>query len=336
MPNEVVDRHEQMRQAVNMLKQRRSDSQLGMDRTQIRWDCEPVVVDRLIELGEREICEALGADPVARVVCSLWVVLDAAGSKGYSLGDLRGIRAGVSRAVREALGSSVTDVDALVRSHHVAVEIAKRCDENVSELRSRKAKDLLPNILEGAGSGLQHTVAVFLDNLSPEQRSDLKDALFAQLSESPVIYTQADREPEDARLWVYWYLYHSQLTRPEVKQGLGGIPKDLLIIRRGAVRHKAGEVVFPLGPMYAYIYRALGREIHKHGRHFEQPGSVNRIAKALKVSHGTATAWLAQDLPGLKIRPDGEGGVFWDFTPATVARGVEIVVGGKRGPNQQA
>lgn len=87
--------------------------------------------------------------------------------------------------------------------------------------------------------------------------------------------------------------------------------------------------------MYAHVYRALGGEINKHGQ-IDQPQSVNRIAKSLKVSHGTATVWLAQDLPGLKIRPDGEGGVFWDFTPATVARCVEIVVGGKRGPNKQA
>ncbi len=136
-------------------------------------------------------------------------------------------------------------------------------------------------------------------------------------------------------MWVYWYLLHSELTRPEVKQALGGIPRDVMAIRRGAVRHKAGEVVFPLGPMYAHVFWALGGELNKHGHDIDQPHSVNRIAKFLKVSHGTTTAWLAQDLPGLKIRPDGEGGVFYDFTPATVARCVEIVVGAKRGPNKQ-
>jgi len=232
------------------------------------------------------------------------------------------------------LKSNVADVAALVRSQ-VAVEMAKRRDEKVSELRSRKVKDLLPNILEDVGRGLQHNVAVLLDHLSPEQRSDLKDALLAQLSEGHVIYIQADREPEDARWWVYWYLHHSELSRPEVKQGMGGIPKDVIAIRRGAVRKKAGEVVFPLGPMYAHVDMALGREINKHGD-IEQPQSVNRIAKSLNVSHGTARAWLAQDLPGLKIWPDGEGRVFWDFTPATIARCVEIVVGGKRGPNKPA
>ena len=170
---------------------------------------------------------------------------------------------------------------------------------------------------------IEHSVSVYMPT-----RSLLAEAL----SESPVIYIQADREPEDARLWVYWYLHHSELARPEVKQSLGSIPRHVIAIRRGAVRNKAGEVVFPLGPMYAHVYMALGREINKHGRNIDNPQSVNRIAKSLKVSHGTATSWLAQDLPGLKIRPDGEGGVFWDFTLATVARCVEIVVGGKRGP----
>lgn len=201
MQSEVVDRDGQTRLAMSLLKQRYFDPQLGMERTRIKWEHEPQVVDWFIKAYEREICEALGADPTARAFCNLWVVLDAASGKGYLAGDFSGIRTGLSRAIQEALKSKVPDVAALVRSQ-VAEEMAKRRDEKVSELRSRKAKDLLPNILEDAGRGLQHNVAVVLDHLSPEQRSDLKAALYTQLSESPVIYIQANREPEDARLWV--------------------------------------------------------------------------------------------------------------------------------------
>jgi hypothetical protein len=53
--SEVIDRPEQARRVASLLKQRRFDPQLGMERTQIKQEHEVAVVDRLIELCEREI-----------------------------------------------------------------------------------------------------------------------------------------------------------------------------------------------------------------------------------------------------------------------------------------
>ena len=336
MQNEAVDRNELARQILDLLTRPQFDPQLGMKITRVDPKEKEAAVSRLLELFGQEIYEAIAADATGRVLCGMWLIVDPAAGKIRLEGDLEIVRSGIRWAVSAALKLKRQDRDvaSLIRSG-VTCELAKRRDEKITELRSQKVKDLLPKIVEDVSCGLQDSAAVLLDHLSPEQRADLKHALYTQLSESPVIHAQMDREPEDVRLWVYWYLHHSVLARPKVRQDLGGLPKDVLNIRRGAARHKAGEVVFPLGPMYAQVFMALGGELNKHGHDIGQPQSVNRIAKSLKVSHGTAKSWLAQDLPGLMIRPDGEGGVLYDFTPATVARCVEIVVGRKRGPSNK-
>lgn len=289
------------------------------------------LVEKLLYLCLPGVYEAVAQDHVSRVFCGLLIVCDTELKPKQIVGDFSTLREGA----RHALDTYPANRDKPVSVHVktcVSEKLASWRDKSIARMRESRPEEVLSAVLEVP----RYDAAVLLDHLSPEQCSDLKYALYPKLSESPVIHLQTDREPEDVHSWVYWYLHRSQLTRPEVKQDLGGIPKDAITVRRGAVRHKAGKVIFPLGPMYAHVWMALGGEINKYGRDIEQPQSVNRIAKSLNVSHGTVTAWLAQDLPGLNIRPDGEGGVFWDFTLATVARCVEIVVGGKRGPNKQA
>jgi hypothetical protein len=173
--------------------------------------------------------------------------------------------------------------------------------------------------------------AVLLDYLTPEQRSDLKVLLHDQISDKPVIYLRMNHEPEEPHRWLFWYLYHSEMAHPKNKRAMGGIPMYVLAIRRGAVRtNKAKEIVFPLAPMYAHVYKALGPELKKWGYQIKHPKSVNRIANSLRVSHDTAKAWLEKDIP-VKIQRNGKGGVDFRFTLETIVRCIELVAGKKRG-----
>jgi len=291
---------------------------------------EERIISELVKLCAPEIFGALAADLVGRVFCNLYILVDYKHKKACWVGGARVVRAGVGRAIGSCLNNSGTDIATLVRTS-VAEELAERRDEKIKELRGQRAREILPSLLEITRRN-SCDAAVLLDHLTVHQRSDLKVLLHDELSEKPVIYIRMDREPEEARMWLFWYLYHSEIAQPENKQAMGGIPMYCFAIRRGAVRtNKAKDIVFPLGPMYAQIYKKLGREINKHGHQIKDPESVNRIAKSLNVSHATASAWLKEDVP-VKIRPDGRGGVYWDFTNVTVERCVEIVTGKKRGP----
>lgn len=112
------------------------------------------------------------------------------------------------------------DVTAHVGSA-VAAEIAMRRDQRIALLRDLKARELLPALLEVQRRNCCNA-AVLLDHLTHRQRSDLKVLLHDQLSDQPAIYLRMDREPDDARMWLYWYQYHSELAQPEISGSPGG------------------------------------------------------------------------------------------------------------------
>lgn len=293
---------------------------------------EERVVSKLVELCTEEIISALNDDLAGRVFCNVWLLVDYKHSKAGWLGDASVLRAGIRRALNGRLGDQEADITTVIRNS-VAQELAILRDERIKRLRGRKTTELLPDLLEVTRRN-PHNATVFADHLTNDQRSDLKVLLHDQLSDKSVIYIRMDQEPEEPRMWLYWYLYHSELALPENKRKMGGIPRDLLAIRRGGVRaNKRGGFIMPLGPMYAKVFEKQKSELNRLGRRPKNPG-VNKIAESLGVSHDTATKWLKEDIP-VKLEPDGNGGVRYTFNLNTIQRSIEIAAGKKRGPKHK-
>lgn len=326
---EVVERHAQARKLVSLLERRRFDPQLGMERVQIVQEREQEVVCTLFKLCGQEVFEAIAPDATGRVFCNLWLIADIAAGKFRLAGNISIVHAGISRAVRAALKRKDRSVACLVKSEVVS-ELAQRRDEKIAVFRELPAGEILPLLLVGLRSGLHENMAVHMDHLTSDQRSDLKVLLHDQLSDKSVIHIRMNQEPDEPRMWLYWYLYHSEFALPENKRKLGGIPKDLLAIRRGAVRaNKRGGIIMPLGPMYAKVFEKQKSELNRLRRRPKNPG-VNKIAESLGVSHDTATRWLKENVP-VKLEPDGNGGVHYTFNLDTIQRCIEITAGKKRG-----
>ena len=335
MQSPTEDRHAQARKLVDLLKRRRFDPQLGMERVQIVQDREPEVVRGIFRLCGQEVFEAIAPDDddTGRVFCNLWLVVDVAGNAFRLTGNTSVVWSGISKAIHIALKHEGRSVAELVKSE-VASELARHRDERIAVFRGLPAGEILPRLLEGLHSGLHENMAVHMDHLTGTQRSDLKVLLHDQLTDKAVMYIRMDREPEDPHMWLYWYLYHSEFALPEYKRKLGGIPRDLLAIRRGAMRtNKCGEIIMPLGPMYAKVFEKQKSELNRLRRRPKNPG-VNKIAESLGVSHDTASRWLKEYIP-MKLEPDGDGGVHYTFNLNTIQRCIEITAGKKRGPKRK-
>jgi hypothetical protein len=334
MQRPAEHRDEQAREALRLLVKYRHDSTMGCSVGQLTWEHEKTVVSVWRKCYTDEIFEALVADPVGCMFSNLCIIVEHKSGTARWAGDLRVVDVCVGRAIRERLNNKQANPATLVKTT-VANELAERRDEGIKRLRSRNPEELLPDLLETRGRN-PLIAAVLADHLAVSQRSDLKVLLHDQLSDKPVIYLRMDREPEESRWWLFWYLYHSEMAQPNTKRVMGGISRDVLAIRRGAVpTSKTGEPIFPLGPMYAHLYKALGPELRKWGYHIKHPESVNRIARAFNVSHATVTKWLEEDVP-VKIQPSGKkSGVHCDFTLDTVVRCMEILKGEKPGPKSR-
>lgn len=327
----------QARALVSSLGRRRFDHQLGMDRTWVDLGKEPAAVLRIFELCSQEVYEAIAPDAAGRVFCNLWLILDPTAGKMRLAGNTGVVYAGISRAVRAALRRKDRDVADLVKSG-VASELARRRDERIAAFQELKAREILPPLLRGLSNGQHKSVEVYVEHLTPEQRSDFVEELHIHLGGDPLIGLRMDREPDDPHEWLFWHLRLSDMETL-VKRGYEDSTRGYVMsARRGFVRSsKKGEagIISPLGPMFARVYKELGRELSKHGHPIDDPGSVNRIAKSLNVSQPTAAAWLKEDLPGLTITPNGKGGVVYSFNISTVQRSMEIARGKKRGPGAQ-
>lgn len=331
---EAAEKHVQARALVELLEWRHYDHLLGMDRIRVDLKREPDVVRELFGLCGQEVYEAIAADATGRVFCSLWLIMDQASGKIRLGGNLGIVWKGIGRAIRDALRSKDRGVPALVRKG-VAAELARRRDERIAVFKELPAREMLPRLLKGLRNGLHENMAIHMDHLTLGQRLELREALHEHLSDGPLICFRMDREPENPHEWLFWYLCHSDMQALVARGETEGVPLYCMVSRRGFVRSskkgKAG-VIFPLGPMFAHVYKALGREMSKHGHPIKDPGSVNRIARSLNVSQPTAAAWLKEDLPGLEITPDGNGGVSYTFNNSTVRRSMEIAKGKERGP----
>ncbi len=331
MQSATEDRHAQVRQVCKLWLRLKAgaDKRTGELTDEER---EESVVSKLVELCTEEIVWVLNDDLVGRVFCNVWLIVDYKHSKAGWVGDDRVLRAGINRALHAKLKEKEADIVALIKTS-VPEELAERRDERIKSLRSRKAAKILPDLLEMTRR-YPHNAAVIADHLTNDQRSNLKVLLHDQLSDKSVIYIRMDREPEEPRMWLYWYLYHSEFALPENKRKLGGVPRDLLATRRGAVRaNKRGEIIMPLGPMYAKVFEKQKSELNRLRRRPKNPG-VNKIAESLGVSHDTASRWLKEDIP-MKLEPDGNGGVHYTFNLNTIQRCIEITAGKKRGPKRK-
>ncbi len=197
----------------------------------------------------------------------------------------------------------------------------------IGSLRSLKAEELLTGLQKASR---EDAVAVIVC-LTDQQRSDLAALLHDQINDDLVILLDTASEPIDKRMWLFRYLYLSDLLRSEVGPEVG---RFVFTVRRGAIpTNRRGEIVMPLGPMYAKVFEAQKREMNKLGMLPKNPGT-KKIAESLKADHSSVTRWLKEDLP-LKLEPDGNGGVHYTFNLSTIQRCIEITAGKKRGPKSK-
>jgi hypothetical protein len=136
---------------------------LGADKTGTMTDedREELVVSKLLESCGEEIVLALNEDPVSRVFCDLWIIVDFKHSRVNLVDDAGTVRAGVSRAMYRGLRSNgADDIVTLLRSA-VADELAERRDERIKRWISRRPKDFLPDLLDMVRCGEHCNVASF-------------------------------------------------------------------------------------------------------------------------------------------------------------------------------
>jgi hypothetical protein len=336
LQSQIKDRHVQIRELFHLW----ADMKAGAPRSGKNTDeeREAAIVLKLLGLCRQEVFEAVAADEAGRVLCGLWLVIDPSAGKIHLRGNVNIVHAGITRTLRGASRRIGRNGVALVKAG-VTAELAERRDGRIAVLRECKADEILPRLVRGVSQGLHYNMAVHVDHLAEKQRAGLLAALRMRLREESVVYIRMDREPEDPHEWLFWYIYHSAFARLVADQRMDGIPREVMVAPAGSVRSsQKGEagVVFPLGPMFAHVYKEQAKELRKHGHPIKDYASVNRIAKSLKVHHDTATAWLKEDLPGLVVEPDGKGGVYYTFNVSTVRRSMEVARGKKRGPKTRS
>lgn len=297
---------------------------------------EAAVVERLLELFAEDIFEVLNHDPVSRLFCGIWVVVDHKNRKAGWAGDARVLRAGVVRALHTRLKNPQLDIVSLIRTS-IAEELINRRDERIKMLRSRKAEDILPVLLELVRRNQHDNAAAFVNHLTGPQRSDLKALLHDRLSGEPVIFLRMDRGPEEPRMWLFWYLWRLSLIDIKEQEQLGGIPLIYPALRRDALPFdKEGYPRDPLGPIHAKVYQKLGRMLPHHPK--RDPKSKSTVAASLRVqkdakgvNRSVLERYLKADVP-VTITPNGEDRVDYTFTAADILASIKTVCGEKRGP----
>ena len=333
--HEAAERHGQASKLVDLLKRRRFDHQLGMERVYVAWDREPEVANKLFQLCGQEIFEALAADTTGQVFCSLWIVPVAVDKVRFS-GNIGIIQAGISKAIRAALKQKDCNAAALVKKE-VASELARYQDERIAAFRQLRAQEILPRLLAGVRNELHEYMAVHMNHLTGAQRSDLTALLHDQLSDEPVIFLRMDEtgEPKKPELWLFWYLWRLSLV--EIKEQLGGIPRFYPALRRGALPFgKDGYPRDPLGPIHAKVYQKLGRMLPSHPK--RDPKSKSTTAASLRVqkdakgvNRSVLERYLKADVP-VTMTPNGEDAIDYTFTAADMLASIKTVCGEKRGP----
>jgi hypothetical protein len=187
-------------------------------------------------------------------------------------------------------------------------------------------QDLLPLLLS-----LPRAIVVEAgEYLNHKQRSGLRALLLQQLG-NKAIPVFLDREPEEPRRWLHWYLWRLEMEAPEKKRALRGVPRVLIDIGGEAwPTNRGGEPLDPLAPVHAKVWQRLGRELNKHGYPIKDPESKTRLAQSFDVSRSTVDKFLeAGILPTLK--PDGTGGVVYEATLSDFTDSIEMTRKIKRG-----
>jgi hypothetical protein len=187
-------------------------------------------------------------------------------------------------------------------------------------------QDLLPVLLS-----LPRVVVVGVgEYLSPRQRGGLRAILRRQLG-NKAIPVFLDREPEEQRRWLHWYLWHLELEEAHKRGALGEMPRILVDVGGEAwPANRGGEPLDPLGPIHAKVWQRLGRELNKHGYPIGEPESKSRLAKSFDVSRSTVDKLLNADTP-VEPTPDGAGGVRYEVTLDYITDSIEMVRNIRRG-----
>ncbi len=105
--------------------------------------------------------------------------------------------------------------------------------------------------------------------------------------------------------WLHWYIWCLRMHKAETRRISGGVPLVVVVADgdRLLTSDITGLPADPLGPIHAPVYRALGRELNRHGHPIKDPESESRIARSLGVSRDSSLESQPQQVEDQDDRP---------------------------------
>jgi hypothetical protein len=237
---------------------------------------------KLIDLCEPEIVGALLENFVGCVLYDIEFLVEDGDVVGISYPRIIA-SAGVSRAA-----TTITKVggNRSLREHVkvCTAEVFADCQAEVGEgWRNLPPTEVLSYLVGRS----RRACAVLLEELTDEQRSELRGLLQKQLAgNGTAVPLRMDIEPKEQRRWVFWYLWRREMTQPKTVSALGGVPRVVVVLGENTLRinKRTGKPYDPLGVIRAKIWQRLSREKNLHGYPIQNPGSKSPIARSQGVS----------------------------------------------------
>ncbi len=234
------------------------------------------------------------------------------------------IHAGIHDAV-----STFAISDTVQFHEHVEACVAKKILDRSAEL-ARKLRQLKPRaLLEVCNSATLVRTRFIVEHLSEDHRAALSSLLFHELGGNPRPL-RMDKEPhmpehptlKQRQAWLHWYIWCLRMHKAETRRISVGVPLVVVVADgdRLLTSNITGLPADPLGPIHAPVYRALGRELNRHGHPIKDPESESRIARSLGVSRDKLRSY--PDLP-IKISPDGPGRIKYEYTLDDILKAIE-------------
>lgn len=296
---------------------------------------EDHVIAAFAEEYAQEIIEAVAGDPVGRVFCGLWIVIDGKQARVRVDGDLTAILEGVRRVLDSYAENRKKPAGEQAKAY-VSETLTEFREQRIARVRELTPAELLSAVLKVP----RPNAAVILEHLTSEQQRDLLWLLQKRAGGKRLIFSPGDlsleHEPDDGERWLMWYIARLIVTAPEVMGCFSDdSPRPTIVVLgeggRPNLTDTAGQPLNLAGPQLAHLFMTLANESNKYGHQIKDPESVSRIARSLDVSRARVNRWLKED-PPIELAPDGKGGVNIRSTLGDMLRSIEIAKGRKRGP----
>lgn len=251
--------------------------------------------------------------------------------------------------VREVAGVGVLKAASTLRDKpgHSLLKHVKDCTAGVlkeAETDQREKLRRLPpeQLLDVVLSLSRPCAASILDRASFDQLSNLVVELVRRrlVNNGATISLDLENEPEDALLWLLWYIFRLHAEEAGARGLLAKgqeTPTVLLVNCKGNTRtqprNKRGEPINLAGPILVKVFDVL---TGLPNNQIPAPARTNtRLGCTFNVDPDVVGRWKRHpewhDLR-VNVKPDSEGGVHYTFDLDALLRSAGIVMGCKRGP----